>query len=363
MLKYLSVITLCTSLNVFADTNENTHISSKNDYLQFNQQTYSPLTRINDYFPTEKLTFTDSVATSDVYVVKRPSNQTYANKEGPLTIGTYNVLYDGFLFYNQFDKVPNFDWSLINPQDRLPKVISRIQNLNADLLCTQEMSEMLFVEVLKAMPNFSGIFVHSQGADRQGVALFINQDRFDEIDLSNIHEKNNPNKTHKSALYAKLVSNKQPLAVACGHLPWYESWNKNTLTDQQQTEDILAFLTLPEPLAMLDIKIWLGDFNTTSSTIRAKAGDFLDKNNVNILEDDQSYNTCFDDYEDGERLYSIAEKIDHILYESSRHYKLDEDPLTTDKRYQSNLSNREVMLSKDEPSDHLPVTARLTLSE
>ncbi len=354
----ISTICLLLEFGGVSAENEFSAIDSLQAYLEFNKHKYKPVVKIVDEIPSVQITYIhDAVSKSPVYF--SPSRSPDKVFREDILIGTYNVLYDGFLFYNQFDRIKGFDWQLIDPKSRQLRVIERIKSLDADVLCLQEVSESLFIKILEMDSRYSGIFMHAHNADPQGVALFVNQEEFEGISLSDIRGKNNENKTHKGTLYLPLSRKGDVVTVACGHLPWYESWTRDEITKEKQREDIVNFFHI-DVSKRDENMIYLGDFNTTSEVVKEHLKDKrLDYLSVDVLETAESYNTCFDDYEDGKHLYSIAEKIDHIFYQLPSKYQLVEELSIVTQRHQSNYVERQVILGEIEPSDHLPVLARL----
>ena len=344
-------------------TDESSQIQSESDYLNFNTEFFQPKVRIEEIFPDAQVgEILDQVASSPFYLVQSSQFSTTLPVTVPeaYRIGTYNVLYDGFLFYNQFDKIDHFDWSLINPQTRRQKVVARIESLQADMLCTQEMSQAIFTDVLKAMPHYSGVYLHAQNKDNQGVALFFDAEKFSPLALDDILGKNNPHKTHKGIIYVPLSFFGEQVIVACGHLPWYESSTRSVQADIMQQEDIRRFFELPEQFSNIKQRLFLGDFNATAETLYAN---LLQEDKIDVPEvllSNKSYSTCFDDYTVGGTLYSVAEKIDHIFYQLKPTLTIEEDSSVTDYRYISNFKERQVMLTEYEPSDHLPVVGVLS---
>lgn len=338
-------------------SNEGYRIKTRNDYLNFLSSTYRPDICIE----SAKLSgdrVLSQLTRSGCPVFYVSAEVTVPVRKKALKMVSYNVLYDKFLFYNEFEKIENFYFPWLDFNTRYQKLMHRIEQLDADILCTQETSDRVFLGVLQNHPDYSGILMHSAGKTGQpGVAVFYRSGLFDDLPLANIDARSNPNKPNKGGLYVSLSSGGQTLGIACGHLPYYDVAEKASGIEDQQQSDISGYLKRPSVFSGIGTVVYMGDYNATPSELREPAK----KAGLTLLESSKSYPTCYEDGEDNGRLFSNPVKIDHILFRLANGVTLKEEASVTKKRLTPSRDRRQVALDGEEPSDHLPISAILTL--
>jgi hypothetical protein len=378
-------------------SNESFIIKHKSDLNRFLNTNYEPIRSISKELNVQTKIVKDHIATSTIYfysgdeknVEPLDIQQMTIDKEPSIRIGTYNVLFNGYYVLNEFDRIHMFNYNHIDLSSRCNNIIKRIEALKCDILCCQEVSEELFIETIKYFNNnVYGIYIHAQNYHSQGLSVFYKPEKFNPIHLNDIIATNNPNNPTKVALYIPFKRNECEIIIANAHLPYYgldknskQIWKKivedldmylsagqlNSLTNEsEEYKEHIHNHTIFKSLIHTNTNIiYLGDYNTDSKVLQKFFNSTTNYSQLISLITDESYHTCYDDRvkidsDNNYQYYSIAEKVDHIVYKfkgsNSNKLSISEDLTACNVRMKNN-SQRQVAISTNEPSDHLPVVA------
>ncbi len=136
---------------------------------------------------------------------------------------------------------------------RMPRLVERIRDLHADVLCLQEVSRLhvsrLFGDKLERLGY--ALLLGDRPADRvDTVALLARTPR---VRVLSRHDFSLPGESNKVAVVARLEVDRQPLFVASLHLSW-------TADGRSQTDQLTAFLRTIDPFDAIPF-VAAGDLN------------------------------------------------------------------------------------------------------
>jgi endonuclease/exonuclease/phosphatase family metal-dependent hydrolase len=233
------------------------------------------------------------------------------------TAVTYNVLAQSFV---RPDRYPLSAPEALDPVRRHALVLQRLEGLDADLLCLQEVEPEIHHAVRARFEATHHIAYAPREGRPDGLAILARRACFEWVG----HEilPGGP------SLVAHLSIDDSPLHVVCAHLLWGEH-----LGHQQ----MLRLLAHRDATAPEDTWIFAGDFNATSQSVVLAAA--LNAGMEESCRQQRPWDTC--------AVNGRPRKIDYLLYSRGR---LHPSPGVLPR-----LTRDTVLPSLDEPSDHLPL--------
>lgn len=330
-------------------SNEFSPIRSEQEYLEFVARPFTPACFIEkSERPFERRSITCGRYTSHLYYLpaKLPIAGNAPNPDR-LSLGTYNVLFDGYLAYNRLDQFDDFEFSNVDPAGRRLRLCSRIMQLDADLLATQETSQQVFLDVLAFLPEYAGVYMDTQGQGRQGVAIFFRASKFEPFDWQGVAVWHSSLRRNKGALRLALSWQGEMIELSSVHLSWVEEAMMTPEMLEQLRAELRGFISHLGCTGNRCPKMLLGDFNLEPSVVTGVLSE-EPFTAFNLLLSDMSYATA------PLKAQQVERRIDHVVYDAA-------DTWTVSERL-VNLpfsAEKTEILSEHEPSDHLPVLAYL----
>jgi endonuclease/exonuclease/phosphatase family metal-dependent hydrolase len=290
----------------------------------------------------------------------KAASATSRAKSKDFTLASYNMLYERPMGLNRFDLIPDFDFSLLDYKTRQQHLLATVKSFNADVLFFQELSQWLFLDLMQRYPDYIGVFYENQQAEPQGLALLINPRHFDAASLtakafSVASSLSNPN---KGCLIATLTRNGKKITFGGLHLPYFE-------VPLLETPEVKKALTadLNEVISGLGdapYMFLLGDFNITPDLLDAQMNHLAPQLQRSAGPD--LHYTCFDNrfLEHETKMESLPVQIDQLYVKKNTTLTIVRDP-----RFVHTAAAKwgapQVVLDRDNPSDHLPIVFRITL--
>lgn len=260
---------------------------------------------------------------------------------GPMTVdlrmASYNVLADAYIKPEWFPRTPA---DLLQPQRRREALARRILGLDADIVCLQEVEPDSFAALQRELEphRYTGVLALKQQGRPDGCAVFHRlegylghrahyfQDRLEDGRISG-----------HLALVVDFEVGGEPLSVACTHLRW-DRPDRPVEQHQgmQQATELLQEQVLRKPE-----HLWVvcGDFNAQPGDPLVRA--FTAAGLVDAY-GGRHQPTC--------NANDRAKAIDYLFH--SRALRAQPDRLPE-------LEDKTPLPSDTEPSDHLPIAARL----
>jgi mRNA deadenylase 3'-5' endonuclease subunit Ccr4 len=257
-----------------------------------------------------------------------------------LRIASYNILADAYVKPEWFPHTPA---ALLRPGARHDGLARRIVGLDADIVCLQEVEPASFAALQQSLERhgYVGVMAQKQQNRPDGCAVFHRlggylghrahhfQDRLEDGRISG-----------HLALVVDFDVGGARLRVACTHLRW-DRPDRPVEQHQgmQQATELIHELLRKDPESL-----WVvcGDFN-------ARPGEPL----VRAFEAEGLRDACAGRHQPTCNANGDPKAIDFLLHSSALHAQ--PDPLPP-------LEADTPMPSEQEPSDHLPIAARLRLN-
>lgn len=253
------------------------------------------------------------------------------------TAVTYNLLAQSFAHP---DRYPLSCPEALDPTRRHALLLDRIEALDADLLCLQEVEPAVHADLrLRLQATHDGVLVQR---DRRpdGVAVYARRARFGWAGHDVLHFAAQRRGDDDLALSVRLTLDDQPIHVACTHLAWQpESTPQAEHVGHRQMLELLGHRDATAPDATW---IFAGDFNALSQSIVLAAA--RQRGMDESCRTQRPWDTC--------AINGRPRKLDYLLYTTGR---LDPHPGRLPK-----LSRESVLPSRTEPSDHLPLSVDFT---
>jgi mRNA deadenylase 3'-5' endonuclease subunit Ccr4 len=248
------------------------------------------------------------------------------------TAVTYNVLAQS---YARPDRYPLSRPEALDPARRHALLLNRITELDADLLCLQELEPEIHQD-LSARLGATHHTVYLQRSRRpDGVALFARHSLFGWRGHDELHLQAHRPGDDSLALIAELTFDAQPLHVVCTHLVWQpDSTPPAEHIGYRQMLELLVHRDATAPNATW---IFAGDFNATSQSIVLAAA--LQQGMDESCRDQRPWDTC--------AINGRPRKIDYLMFSAER--------LTPRPGALPKLLRDTALPSLTEPSDHLPL--------
>ncbi|MBN8232733.1 endonuclease/exonuclease/phosphatase family protein [Corallococcus macrosporus] len=254
-----------------------------------------------------------------------------------LRVASYNILADAYVKPEWFPHTPAH---LLRPRSRHALLACRILELDADIVCLQEVEPDSFAALQEALTprGYTGVMAQKQQGRPDGCAVFHRLERSTGHRVHHFSDRLEDGRiSGHLALVVDFDIGGERLRVACTHLRW-DRPDRPVEQHQgmQQATELIHELIRKDPNAS-----WVvcGDFNARPGEplVRAfEAAGLLD------AYAGQHQPTC---NANGE-----PKAIDFLFHSSA--LRALPDRLTT-------LDARTPMPSEQEPSDHLPIAARL----
>lgn len=254
------------------------------------------------------------------------------------TAVTYNVLAQS---YAHLDRYPLSPPEALDPPRRRALLLERITELDADLLCLQEVEPAVHDDLRGRLDatHHTGYVRRSHGHD--GVAIFARRALFDWRGHDELYfEAHRPGKDDL-ALTVQLSFAGQPLHVACAHLAWQpRSTPSAEHLGYRQMRELIAYRDATAPDATW---IFAGDFNALTQSVVLRAA--LEQGMSESCQNQRPQDTC--------AINGKPRKIDYLLFSTGR--------LAPRPGVLPALSSDSVLPSPTEPSDHLPLRVDFSL--
>ncbi|MFI0444504.1 endonuclease/exonuclease/phosphatase family protein [Actinomadura sp. 6N118] len=248
------------------------------------------------------------------------------------TAVTYNVLAQSFA---RPDRYPLCPPEALNPFRRHALLLTRLEELDADLLCLQELEPAIY-DRLRARLETTHDAAYVQRSQRpDGLAVFARRALFGGLEHHELHFQAQRRGDDDLALIVRLTLDGRPLHVACTHLAWQpESTPRAEHVGHHQMLELLAHRDATAPD---DTWIFAGDFNAISQSIVVAAA--LEQGMDESCRSQRPWDTC--------AINGRPRKLDYLLFSTGR---LEPRPGILPKLFRDTA-----LPSLTEPSDHLPL--------
>lgn len=258
----------------------------------------------------------------------------------PFTAVTYNVLATAYLGRGDYSGV---DHDLLDPDYRTPALVRHLLALEADVLCLQEVEADVFDALRAALEPFaySGHIEFKGRSKPDGCATFFRTTVFDPSSSTRLeyHDDELGPGQHSGflALLTTLTHQRRRLGVANTHLRWDKSGTpKAKQIGHRQAVELIEACRTSSPAC--DAWIVCGDFNRgptseVAATFRAAGFEFAHATRP------QARSAVTN---------RRASLIDHLFYSPA----LKANPIDP-----PSVSDRLLLPSRDQPSDHLPIAS------
>jgi mRNA deadenylase 3'-5' endonuclease subunit Ccr4 len=263
-------------------------------------------------------------------------------KKASFTVATYNVLAGAYIQRPFYPRTPAL---VLNPAWRIPAVVQRVMDLKAaDLICLQEVEPEVFASLRASlgMLGYSGQFARKRGGRPDGCAIFYRLPVKLLLEAQTVAFADGSRGEADSGNIALIILFEMAgrrLGIINTHLTWDPPGTPlSARLGYRQASQLLLEYRKIAPSG--DAWILAGDFNAVP-----------DDDMVGMIEqagfhyahqDDAGANTC--------SFNGQAKMIDYLFYSS----KLRAEPEPP-----SPLDERTVLPSAEQPSDHVPVLARM----
>jgi mRNA deadenylase 3'-5' endonuclease subunit Ccr4 len=248
------------------------------------------------------------------------------------TAVTYNVLAQSYV---RADRYPLSSREALDPARRHALLLARIEALDADLLCLQELEPVVHDELRGRLQATHHVAYVTRGGRPDGVAVFARCSLFGWLGHDELRFQAHRPGDDDLALIVRLTLDGQPLLIACIHLAWQpESTPPAERIGYRQMLELVRHRDAEAPAATW---IFAGDFNATSQSIVLAAA--MERGMDESCRSQRPWDTC--------AINGRRRKLDYLLFSAGR---LRPHPGVLPK-----LSRDTAMPSLTEPSDHLPL--------
>ncbi len=245
---------------------------------------------------------------------------------------TYNVLAQS---YARSDLYPGSPPEALDATRRHALLLSRIEGLDADLLCLQELEPGIHDALRGRLETTHHSFYAQRKGRPEGAAIFARRSRFDLAGHGVLRFEAHRPGDDDLALIATLVAEDRPLHVASVHLPFRpESTPRAEHTGCSQMLELIGYRDATAPRATW---IFGGDFNATSQSVVLASA--LERGMEESCRTQRPWDTC--------AINGRPRKIDYLLFSKGH---LEPHPGVLPRLYRDTA-----LPSLTEPSDHLPL--------
>jgi endonuclease/exonuclease/phosphatase (EEP) superfamily protein YafD len=250
---------------------------------------------------------------------------------------TYNVLAQSYVRRDHYPRSPP---EALEPARRHALLLARIEQLDADLLCLQELEPSIY-DALRARLGATHHAAYAQRRGRpDGSAIFARRSQFGWAGHDVLHYQAHRPDTDDLALVTSLTAGGEPLHVATTHLTWQpESTPHAEHLGYRQMLELLAFR---DASGRRDTWIFAGDFNAISQSAVVTVA--LERGMDESCRSQRPWDTT--------AINGRQRKIDYLLFSTGR--------LTPQPGVLPKLHRDSVLPSLTEPSDHLPLRVDFT---
>jgi mRNA deadenylase 3'-5' endonuclease subunit Ccr4 len=254
-----------------------------------------------------------------------------------LRIASYNILADAYIKPEWFPHTPA---DVLHPRKRQEALARRIEGLDADIVCLQEVEPGNFDALQRALEphGYAGVLALKQQGKPDGCAVFHRMERYLGHRAHYFSDRlENGRISGHLALVVDFDVGGSRLRVACTHLRW-DKPDRPVAQHQgmQEATELIAELVRKDAEAL-----WVvcGDFNAQPGDPLVRA--FAAAGLVDAYEG-QHQPTC--------NANGSPKAIDFLFHSRA---------LRSQPARLPELDDRTPMPSETEPSDHLPICARL----
>jgi len=253
------------------------------------------------------------------------------------TAVTYNVLAQSFAHR---DRYPLSSPEALDPVHRHALLLARIEALDADLLCLQELEPAVYDDLRARLEATHHPAYVRRDRRPDGAAVFARRALFDWLGHEVLYFEARRPGDDGLALVVRLTLDGRPLHVACTHLAWQPgSTPRAEHVGCRQMRELVAHRDAVAPDATW---IFAGDFNAVSrSDVLAAA---LERGMDESCRSQRPWDTC--------AINGRPRKLDYLLFSAGR---LAPSPGVLPK-----LFGDTALPSLTEPSDHLPLRVDFT---
>lgn len=248
------------------------------------------------------------------------------------TAVTYNVLAQSYV---RADRYPLSSREALDPTRRHSLLSARIEALNADLLCLQELEPAIHDELRGRLQATHHAAYVKRGERPDGVAVFARRSLLRWLGHDELHFQAHRPGDDDLALIVRLTLDDQPLLVACTHLAWQPG--STPAAEHVGYHQMLELVRHRDAEAPAATWIFAGDFNATSQSIVLAAA--LEQGMDESCRSQRPWDTC--------AVNGRRRKLDYLLFSAGR--------LCPQPDVLPALSRDTAMPSLAEPSDHLPL--------
>ena len=264
------------------------------------------------------------------------------NKSAAFSAASYNVLATAYLPYGRYRRTPAL---ILDPAWRIPAVVRQVSELGTDVLCLQEVEMDTFGALRSRLATlgYAGQYARKQAGKPDGCATFYREDRFELIGtrlLAYTDATEGQDDSGHIALIVFLRLAERIVGIANTHLTWDPPGTENRAkVGHRQARQLLnACRTMTDAFHG-----WLicGDLNATpdSDTVKIFTSSGFQYAHANLA---HAY-TC--------KVNSEIKIIDYLFH--SPEFNAEPQSVVV-------ISDRDVLPSAEQPSDHVPVAARFT---
>ncbi len=249
-------------------------------------------------------------------------------------VATWNILATSYIRPKFYPSTPP---SVLDPDWRIPAVVDHAAGLDVDILCLQEVERPVFAALATglAQPGYAGAFAPKDGGKPDGCATFL---RTSVCELLAEQRLVYADSGHIGQLLLLNVSGTR-VALLNTHFKWDPP---QTPPDQQigLRQAKLALAALQQEESSSDIQMICGDFNATPDSglvdCLIQAGfDYTHRSSVNAF-------TCNSNGQ--------PKLIDYVFFRGPA--RAEPEPLLP-------IDGLTALPSPEQPSDHLPLIARI----
>lgn len=245
---------------------------------------------------------------------------------------TYNVLAQSYV---RADRYPLSSREALDPARRRALLLDRIEALDADLLCLQELEPAVHDELRGRLQATHHAAYVKRGDRPDGLAVFARNSLLPWLGHGELHFQAHRPGYDDVALIVRLTLDDQLLLVACTHLAWQpRSTPPAEHLGYRQMLELVRHRDTEAPAATW---IFAGDFNATSPSIVLAAA--LEQGMDESCRNQRPSDTC--------AINGRLRKLDYLLFSAGR--------LRPHPGVLPALSADAAMPSLTEPSDHLPL--------
>ncbi len=252
---------------------------------------------------------------------------------------SYNILADSYSNPKWFSQVAP---EVMRWERRKLALIKKLKDLNADIICLQEVEEEAFARFQLDLnrQGYLGVYAKKDHAKPDGCATFFKQDKLQFKGSKTIYYQDGVQQTPTSghlAIVSSFHSELGLLRVANTHLKWdREGTSKVAHIGYRQVKELLDHHVKPDGT----VCDWIicGDFNAQTDSL------IVEELLLNGFEDayrGNEQNTCNPNRQ--------AKRIDYIFYTAN---------LRAIPEKITEIDDLTPLPSEDEPSDHLAIVAR-----